>query len=201
MHIDVLHWISHYGYFGVFFILLLEMIGIPFPAETTLTISGFEWTKGAFALIPLLLSASIGNIIGTTIAYGIGYYLGRPFIIRFGKYVGITERRLNAAEKKFEKFRTGAVLFSKFIAGIRVLVPYLAGINRMSFVKFTIFNVISAVAWAALFILMGRYIEVAWSRYHQVMHQYLLPGVILFIILLGIYFYLRKRKKIASGAS
>src|SRR5579875_3968293 len=145
MHIDVQHLIAEYGYIGVFLILLFEMIGIPFPAETTLTISGFEWTKGIFALTPLLISATLGNIIGSTIAYGIGYYLGRPIILKFGRYIGITEEKLNAADVKFSSYRSTVVLISKFIAGIRVLVPYLAGINRMPFLLFTVYNAVSAI--------------------------------------------------------
>ena len=95
MHLHIQALLHHYGYLGVFFILLMEMIGIPFPAETTLTISGFEWTQGVFRLVPLLLAASIGNIFGSTIAYGIGRFLGRPVIVRFGKYIGITNERLD----------------------------------------------------------------------------------------------------------
>lgn len=80
MHIQLL--IHHYGYFGVFFILLLEMIDIPFPAETTLTLSGIEWTQGAFHLIPLLIAATVGNASGSVVAYWIGRLLGRPVIVR-----------------------------------------------------------------------------------------------------------------------
>lgn len=195
LHLHVQHLISHYGYIGVFFILLLEMIGIPFPAETTLTISGFEWTRGVFSLIPLLLSASLGNIMGSTIAYGIGYFLGRPVIVRFGRYVGITVQRLDVAERKFTKYRTSVVLFSKFIAGIRVLVPYLAGINRMPFMLFMVYNAVSAIVWAAFFIIIGRYVEVAWSHYHKVMHQYLVPTIIVAVVLIGIVVAMKVRHK------
>lgn len=65
MHIDIQHWLHQYGYVGVFFILLTEMVGVPFPAETTLTISGIEWSRGTFSFIPLLLSCAIGNMIGS----------------------------------------------------------------------------------------------------------------------------------------
>lgn len=198
MHFNVQHLIAHYGYIGVFAILLLEMIGIPFPAETTLTISGFEWTKGLFAFVPLLLSAVVGNVLGSTIAYGIGHFLGRPVLVRFGRYVGITEKRLDKADQTFAKYRTTVVLFSKFIAGIRVLIPYLAGINRMPFILFTIYNVISALVWVALFITVGRYLEVAWSRYHALMHQYLLPGVIFILLIIGILAAIRLRRERAS---
>lgn len=198
MHWNVQIWISQYGYVGVFLILLMEMIGIPFPAETTLTISGFEWTKGVFALVPLLFSAALGNILGSTIAYTIGYFLGRPVIIRWGRYVGITESRMDAAEKKFIEYRTSVVLFSKFIAGIRVLVPYLAGINRMPFGLFMLYNTLSAVVWSAFFIIVGRYVEVAWSHYHRIMHQYLVPTLIVLVVVVGTVIGLKIRHRATS---
>ena len=125
MHIHIHQMLQHYGYFGVFFILLLEMVGIPFPAETTLTISGFEWSNGAFKLIPLLLAAGLGNIVGSMIAFWIGRLLGRPVIVRYGKYVGITNERLDKANDMFHRHQSWIVIIGKFIAGIRVLIPYL----------------------------------------------------------------------------
>lgn len=186
MHFHVQHLIAHYGYAGVFFILLVENIGIPFPAETTLTIAGFEWMRGTFSLVPLLLAATLGNVVGSTIGYGIGYFLGRPVIVRLGRYVGITSEKLEAADQKFARYRGTLVLFGKFIAGIRVLVPYLAGINRMPFAVFSVYNAVSALVWAGFFIIVGRYVEVAWSHYHKVMHQYLLPIIVVAVVVVGI---------------
>lgn len=195
MHLHIQALLHHYGYLGVFFILLMEMIGIPFPAETTLTISGFEWTQGVFRLVPLLLAASIGNIFGSTIAYGIGRFLGRPVIVRFGKYIGITNERLDKANVTFNRFQGTVILFGKFIAGIRVLIPYLAGINTMSFALFSLYNAVSAVVWAGTFIIIGKYIEVEWSRYHKILHQYMVPAIILAVVLVGVYSGLKMRNR------
>lgn len=195
MHLSIQHLIHHYGYSGVFLILFMENLGIPFPAETTLTVSGIEWTRGVFKLLPLLLSASMGNIAGSTVAYGIGRFLGRPVVVRFGKYIGISSERLDTANAMFAKYRSPVVLFGKFIAGIRVLVPYLAGINRMPFALFTVYNAVSAVVWAGAFIIIGKYIGIEWTRYHQVLHQYLVPAIIVAVILMSIYIGLKLRGK------
>jgi membrane protein DedA with SNARE-associated domain len=195
LHIDVGTWIAHYGYVGVFFILLFEMIGIPFPAETTLTVSGFEWTKGVFHLIPLLASAIAGNVLGSSIAYGIGRFLGRPVILKFGRFIGITAQKLDKADQKFVKYRNGIVIVSKFIAGIRVLVPYLAGINRMPFTLFSLFNTISAILWATIFIILGRSAGIVWDKYHRILHAWLLPSVIILVVLIGASFYIRRRSR------
>ncbi|ADG06691.1 DedA family protein [Kyrpidia tusciae] len=193
MHLGVQYWISHYGYIGVFFILLIENLGVPFPAETTLVLSGIEWTKGAFAFLPLLVAASLGNIFGSTAAYGIGYFLGRPIVMRIARFVGIKEQKWAKAEGTFAKYRGFVVLFGKFIAGIRVLVPYLAGIERMPFLTFSLFNAISALVWVVAFTTLGRFAGVAWSHYHRVMHQYLVPGLIALAVLVALYVALKRR--------
>jgi membrane protein DedA with SNARE-associated domain len=195
LHIDVGMWIAHYGYVGVFLILLFEMIGIPFPAETTLTVSGFEWTKGIFHLFPLLFSAVLGNIVGSSIAYGIGRFLGRPVILRFGRFIGISEQKLDRADQKFMKYRNGIVMVAKFIAGIRVLVPYLAGINRMPFALFSVLNTISAILWATVFIILGKSAEIVWRHYHLALHAFLLPFVIILVILIGILLFIKRRPR------
>ncbi len=179
----------------MFFILLLEMIGIPFPAETTLTITGFEWTQGVFRLVPLLAAASLGNILGSTVAYALGRFLGRPIIVRFGRFIGITNERLDKANHLFARYQSPVVLFGKFIAGVRVLIPYLAGINKMPFWLFTTYNTASAIVWAGLFIILGRYIGVEWSRYHRVLHQYMVPAIIVAAVLVAAYVALKVWRK------
>lgn len=198
MHFSLEAWIHQFGYIGVFFILFFEMVGIPFPAETTLTLSGIEWMRGGFSLVPLLLAAGLGNIAGSTVAYAIGRFVGRPVIVRYGRFVGLTNERLDKANETFEKYRTSVILFAKFIAGIRVVIPYLAGINKMSFGLFTIYNAVSAIVWAGCFIIVGKYIEVAWSQYKQTLHTYLVPLVLVAVVVVATMMGLRvwrKRKK------
>lgn len=195
MHINIQHFLHLYGYWAVFFILLIEMVGIPFPAETTLTLSGFEWSVGSFHIIPLLLVAGFGNIVGSSIAYWIGRLLGRPFIERFGKYVGLTSDRLDKANESFHRFQSWIVILGKFIAGIRVLIPYLAGINKMNFLIFSILNAISAFLWATAFVVLGKTLGHEWKKYHAQLHHYLIPGIIVIIVLIGVYIFIKRRRK------
>jgi membrane protein DedA with SNARE-associated domain len=186
VHIDIQVWLQHYGYFGVFVILLLEPIGIPFPAETTLTLAGIEWTRGVFALMPLLMAAALGNIVGSSVAYVIGRFLGRPVILRYGRYVGITKARLDTAGERFNRFQALVVLASKFIAGIRVLVPYVAGIERMPFALFSLYNAASALVWAGAFLILGRTLDVEWARYHVWLEHHLTMLIILLVVVVGV---------------
>jgi len=167
------------------------MIGIPFPAETTLTLSGLEWANGAFKFLPLLIAAGIGNIIGSTIAYGIGRMLGRPAIVRYGQYVGITHERLDKADHLFHKFQRWVVIICKFFAGIRVLIPYMAGINEMNFVLFSILNAISTFLWVTFFVFLGKYVGIEWLNHYKTIYRYLYPWGIVLLIIAGIAIGLR----------
>lgn len=195
MHFNIETLLRRYGYEGIFLILFLEVVGIPFPAETTLIISGIEWSKGVFSLLPLILWSSFGNITGSVIGYWIGRLLGRPIVLRYGRFVGISEERLQRAETRFGKYRIPVVLFGKFIAGIRVLIPYVAGMGDMPFPGFSLYNTVSAFAWSFTFLVMGKYIGIELRRYHHVMHRILLPAIIIGAIATGVYLWLRARKK------
>ncbi len=187
MHVNVHQLIEHYGYAGVSIVLLLEMIGIPFPGETILILCGIGWMKGELSLVPLLLFAALGNILGCTAAYFLGQYFGRALLLRFGRVFGITNKKLDKAEQHFHKYQIALILFAKFIAGIRVLASYLAGINRMPFALFSLYNAIGSLIWVTVFIVFGRYLSFAWERYHQVLHQFMLPLILLVLLAVGLY--------------
>ena len=191
MHSDIQHLLHLYGYWGILVILLLEMIGIPFPAETTLIFSGLEWANGAFNFVPLFIAAAVGNIIGSTIAYGIGHLLGRPAIVRYGRYVGITPGKLDKADHRFQKFQHWIVILSKFIAGIRVFTPYVAGINNMNFGLFSLLNAISAFLWVTLFVFIGRYVGIEWMNHYKIIYHYLYPWGLVLAIVIGIMIAIR----------
>jgi membrane protein DedA with SNARE-associated domain len=200
MHIHIQLWIQHFGYPGVFFLLLFEMIGMPMPAETTLVFTGIEWNKGILTLAPLLTAAIAGHIIGSTIAYSIGRFLGLRFILRFGKWVGLTDERLDKVNIKFHKHGKWIILIAKFIAGVRVLVPYLAGINRMPFLKFTVYNSISSIVWVTVFIFAGKYLGREWAHLHKSLHHYMLPLVCILIIVTAVLLIIRNKRARAKLA-
>ncbi|HJV45025.1 MAG TPA: DedA family protein [Bacillota bacterium] len=195
MHIHLQDWILQYGYAGVFFIIFMEMIGIPFPAETTLTLSGVEWMLGDFSFVPLFLTCVIANISGSSIAYLIGRYLGRPTILKFGRFVRLTEQKLDAAEKKFLQYRILIIIGCKFIAGIRILIPYMAGINRMSFAVFSFYNTIATILWVSTFLFVGHSLGLAWHRFHRELNRYFIPVGIALVLGAIIYYFWKAKKK------
>lgn len=195
MEFNVHYWLQHYGYGGILAMLAIEMFGIPLPVETTLTVSGIAWSKGTFSLIPLLVAAFIGHNLGGTATYWIGFYWGRPVIERFGKYVGINADRLNIVQEKFIKYRIPLILFSKFLLGVRVLVPYLAGINGMSYIRFVALNALGSIIWIFVFVFSGLYIEKLWKKYSEIIMHPFVIAILLVVASIAVYFHLKRKSK------
>jgi membrane protein DedA with SNARE-associated domain len=188
--------IHHYGYFGVALILMFEMIGIPFPAETTLILAGIEWKHGIFAFFPLLIAGIVGNVVGSIIAYTIGRYLGRPFLIRFQKVLRINDDLLDRAQAKLLKAKVPGLIISKFIAGIRILVPYLSGINRLPFPQFILWSSLGTTLWVLVFITFGQTLGIFIKHgIKLIKHAPILSSFILVVLIVAIGFWIRYRRK------
>jgi membrane protein DedA with SNARE-associated domain len=194
--------IHHYGYFGVALILMFEMIGIPFPAETTLILAGIEWKHGIFSFLPLLIAGIAGNIAGSIIAYTIGRYLGRPFLIRFQKVFRINDDLLDRAQNKLLKAKVPVLVISKFIAGIRILVPYLSGINRLPFPQFLLWSSLGTCLWVLVFITFGQTLGVFIKHgMNFIKHSPILSIAVLAVIGIAIGLWIRHKRKMKKNKS
>ncbi len=175
---------QHLGYLGVFLALFLEAIGVPFPSETILITSGIEMTRGVFSFLPLWIMAILGNVIGSNIAYLLGRLVGRKVILRYGRWIGITEPRFHAVEVNFKKFQSAYLFIGKFVAFVRIAIPYLAGINKVTYGKFTLYNTPAAMLWSAAFLVMGRYLDLIWQYYGKTLliHWYVTAPILIVIL-------------------
>ena len=191
------------GYVGVLFALFMEAIGVPFPSETILIASGVEMSRGVFHFVPLWLLATVGNVIGSNAAYMIGRFLGRPVVLRYGRFVRITESRLIAVETRFQRYQIAFLIIGKFIAFVRIVIPYLAGINKVSFWVFNILNTVAAIVWSALFILLGSTIDSVLKRFggYFISHLYVTIPAILILVGLVFVYHRWSKKKMESGGN
>lgn len=154
--------LAHYGYTGIAVALILEFLLIPFPAETILVFSGVMWHQGVFHIVPLLFVAIFSSWAGSLLAYLLGSYVGRPILVKLGRYVGLTEAKLHKAEVVFRHYSLPILGLGRFIAGIRVLIAYVAGMNKIGFGLYAIITFVSASLWAAVFIFLGGTVSAKW---------------------------------------
>ena len=139
---------ARYGYWVVFFGVMLENIGLPIPGETVLLFAGFLAFQGKIHVLPAILTAIAGATIGASLGYLLGRYGGTSVVNRFLKRFPRVAKRYDDAQKKFLKYGQWAVFAARFITGLRVFAGILAGALRMPFSIFLLFSFAGAVCWA-----------------------------------------------------
>ena len=125
--------ISLLGYGGVILMMAIESACIPLPSEIIMPFSGYLVSTGRFSLIGVSLAGAVGCVVGSVIAYWIGYYGGRPMAEKYGKYVLVTKHDLDIADKFFNKYGNTAVFISRLLPVVRTFISLPAGISRMNF--------------------------------------------------------------------
>ena len=152
---QILRLIEHYGYLVVFFGVMLESTGVPLPGETILLAAGFLAQQGHLDVGDAILFGILGAVAGDQLGYWVGREGGRPFVLRWGRYVRITPERLSRAEAFFVRHGGKAVFLARFFAGLRVFGALVAGISRMRWATFTLYNVLGGAVWATAVVLVG----------------------------------------------
>lgn len=160
----LIHWLVAYGYAGVFTVIALESLALPFPGETVLiTAAVYAGRTHQFSIGPLVLVAVLGVIAGGFLGFLIGRYGGYPIVRRYHRYLHLDEPKLRLGQYLFRRHGAAVVFFGRFVALLRTLAALLAGVNRMDMTRFIIFHALGAVAWASLFgfggYLLGNRIE------------------------------------------
>jgi membrane protein DedA with SNARE-associated domain len=144
-----------HGEIALFFFLMLGIVGLPIPDETLLIISGFLLSKGKLMPVYLFAAAYLGAISGISVSYGIGRSAGSFLVKKYGKWIGLTEKRLEKTRAWFSSMGAWALFIGFFIPGVRHLTGYFAGTLELRFSKFALFAYTGGIFWSTLFILGG----------------------------------------------
>ena len=155
---NFLHLIEQYGYLLIFFGVMAESMGVPLPGETILISAGIVAQRGSLNLGDAILLGILGAVVGDQIGYWIGREGGRPFILRYGRYVFITPGRLGRAEAFFARHGGKAVFMARFFSGLRVFGALVAGMSRMRWVTFFVYNALGGAIWATTVVLAGYFL-------------------------------------------
>lgn len=191
---------ASYGYWVLFFGVMLENAGIPLPGETALLAAGYlchEESGSGLHMGWVMAVACVGAVIGDNIGYWLGRELARPRILRGKRFLFLTQERMKQAEYYFHKYGTFTVFIARFVAILRIVAGPAAGVSGMAWPRFFFANVAGAMAWSVAITLIGYFFGHAWS----VLHHWLGRGawVVVGLIVLGfvsvhIWHWLRRRK-------
>ena len=144
--------VTKYGSFAVAVVVGLESMGLPLPGEAILIAASIYAGKThGLNIAEVIAAAAAGAIVGDNIGYWIGRKIGFPLLVRYGRYVGLSEQRIKLGQYLFMQHGGKIVFFGRFVAILRVLAALLAGVNRMSWPRFFVANAAGAILWATAF--------------------------------------------------
>ncbi len=190
----ILHWISEYGYFGIFALLVFGIVGLPVPDETLLTFAGYLVYGGRLQLAPAMLSAFLGSVCGITISYTLGRLAGYLLIEKYGPRLHIKMERVRQVHDWFHRVGRFALTLGYYVPGIRHLTAYVAGASELEMPVFALFAYTGALLWSSTFILLGYFLGNQWNRVSGQAQVCFATGVLALAGLAAVYFLWRRRK-------
>jgi len=188
---------ARYGYWVVFFGVMLENGGLPLPGETVLLFAGFLAYQGEIQLLRAIVTAIAGATLGDSLGYTLGRYGGNAFFDRYVKRFKLLARQFEYSRRLFLKHGHWAVFTGRFIIGLRVFAGPLAGLFRMPYPRFLLYNFTGAVLWATLIGCVGFLFGNSWDNlvhFVKDFHRVTL-GLVAVLVLVGLIIYLRRRAK------
>jgi len=200
---DIISWgiqfikdlIAGLGYPGILALMTLESMCLPVPSEIVLPFGGWLAFDGRLDVFWVAMTGTVGCALGSVIAYALGYYGGRPLILRYGRYVFLEEKHLLAAECWFRKYGDYAVFGSRLLPVVRTFISLPAGVCRTNFSRFVVLSFLGSLPWCFALAYGGYYLGASWDSLAGAFN-YLTIIVLIVLLALFIWFYfIRKRKK------
>jgi membrane protein DedA with SNARE-associated domain len=176
------------GLWGIALLMIPESACIPIPSEATMLFAGFNVSEGKYSLWAAVLVGTFANLVGSWIAYAVGYFGRIELLEKHGKALHIKKSQLEWADRWFEKYGSYAVFFSRMLPIIRTFISLPAGVARMPFWKFSVLTVLGALPWVFLLTFIGKQVGSNWENWKDNLHY--VDYAVAVIIVVGIVFLL-----------
>jgi membrane protein DedA with SNARE-associated domain len=183
----VIDTISASGYLGIVILMGIESACIPLPSEIIMPFSGYLVFRGDFELFRVGLAGAFGCVVGSVPAYYLGLYGGRPLVERYGKYVLISHRDLDTADRWFDRYGDWAIFFSRLLPVVRTFISFPAGVARMNFSRFVAYTFIGSFPWCLGLAYVGMKLGENWDTLGVYFHRF--DIVIGIVMALGVLYY------------
>jgi membrane protein DedA with SNARE-associated domain len=187
--------IVHYGYWAIAVALLLENTGIPVPGETVLLLASFlAYSEHDLQLSWIIVVGTIAATLGDNLGYAIGFRGGRPLLERYRELLRICPATLERGDRLFARYGAVAVLFARFVFGLRIVAGPMAGVLRMPWKKFLLFNFLGAFLWVTVIASVGYLFGEHWARLVQDL-KWVDVTVAIVVLLAALYLWWRNRRE------
>ena len=194
----VVNLITDYGYLGMFLGMVLEAVIIIIPSEVILATGGILASRGIFTFIGSFITGLLGSVFCAIVIYFMGYFGGKNFIKKYGKYFFMKEDELEKSDSWFNKYGMISALICRNLPIVRTLISLPIGITRQSFLKFVIYTTLGSIPWTLAFTYFGYKLGKNWIVINTYVNYLKTPirVIIIIIIIRLIYKYYKKRKSV-----
>lgn len=199
----IINLMNQFGYIGIFLLIAIENIFPPIPSEVILTFGGYMTTYSNLNVPLVILSATLGSLLGAIVLYAIGKILNKERLIKIvsgkvGKILRLKKEDIESADKWFDTKGEKCVFFCRFIPIVRSLISIPAGMSEMNIPKFLIYTTIGSLIWNSVLVIVGAIVGENWENIVNIFDTYSTLTLILLIIifiLFIVWFYKKRAKK------
>ncbi len=190
------HLISSGGYAAVFLLMVAESACVPIPSEVIMLFAGVLAATGRLSLVAVIVLGVLGNLVGSLIAWGVGWVGGRPALHRWGRWVLLSDAELDRAEGWFERHGEGAVFFGRMLPVVRTFISLPAGVARMAPGRFASFTLAGCIPWTAALGVAGYELGSQWrSVAHGFKDATYVIAVLVVLAVLAVVVRLARRRR------
>jgi membrane protein DedA with SNARE-associated domain len=185
--------ISSMGYGGIVLLMAIESACIPLPSEIIMPFAGFLVSKGEMSLLGIALAGAIGCVLGSIPAYYLGMFGGRPLVEKFGKYVLISHKDLDMADRWFARHGEIIIFIARLLPAVRTFIAFPAGVARMNMPKFISYTFVGSFIWCGVLGFAGMKAGEHWENLKVYFHEF--HYVIAAVGLIFVVWYVRRHFK------
>ena len=188
----VINYIDSWGYIAIIIGMALESACIPIPSELIFGFTGYLVFLGRMDFTLAVVSGVVGGLLGSVLAYGVGYCGGAAFVERYGRYILLSKKHVAVAQHWFDRYGLKAVFYSRLLPVVRTFISLPAGFAQVNFGKFIVYTALGSLPWTMVLIYAGIMLGENWPKINEVGHDISLIVVII-LIGLGVYYLVRSR--------
>lgn len=191
--VPIVHFIEHtvtaMGAWGVVLLMAIESCNIPLPSEAILPFAGYLVSKGVFSIHTAAFAGAFGCVVGSIPSYYLGYWGGRPFIEKHGKWLLISKKDLEMADRWSQKYGDWAFFICRMLPVVRTFISLPAGILKANYPKFLIFTFIGSLIWSYFLVYVGVKLGQHREAFKEIWHQFDYAIVSIILVLGVLYIY------------
>ena len=170
---------SEWGYWALLLTMILENMNIPIPSEVVLGFAGFLVSQDIFTYWAAVTVGTLAGIIGSLLSYAIGYYGGRPLLLRYGRYIMLRQHELHRADDWFHRYGGIAVFTGRLLPGVRTFISLPAGMARYPLLPFIGYTVLGTIPWTMLLVWAGMTLGEHWQELLEYDMEIMLAGAVI----------------------